>query len=69
MKYSVDRLEDELVILVDEKGAVKEVPKEALPVVQEGDILLFDGDSYILDLNETEKKRQESRSLIDALFQ
>lgn len=69
IKYSVDRLEENIAVLIEENGTVKDVPKSQLPQVREGDILLFDGESYLLDSDETEKKRQESRRLIDALFQ
>lgn len=69
IKYSVDRLEENIVVLVEENGTLKDVSKYELPQVREGDILLFDGETYLLDLDETEKKRQESQSLIDALFQ
>ena len=69
IKYSVDRLEENIVVLVEENGTLKDVSKYELPQVREGDILLFDGETYLLDLDETEKKRQESQSLIDTLFQ
>ena len=43
-QYSVDRIVDNRVVLVDEKGATVEISACDLPSVQEGDLLTFDGE-------------------------
>ncbi len=61
MKYIVDRIEDELVIL--EKYSTKEIIKIDKKIlsndIHEGAIIRYDGDKYYLDNNDEIKRRQE----------
>ncbi|MBQ4052167.1 MAG: DUF3006 domain-containing protein [Clostridia bacterium] len=68
-QYSVDRIVDNRVVLVDEKGATVEISACDLPSVQEGDLLTFDGEHYNLNKEQTKQKREEVKNLINSLFQ
>lgn len=68
--FSIDRIEDELAVLIDDEGNVKKVSLKQLPPdVTEGDVLNFDGNKYVFDPSKTTAKRKEVKSLIDQLFQ
>lgn len=50
MKYTVDRIENNIAILEDDMLSMLPVPMEMLPEgVKEGSILSFDGSAYSLD--------------------
>ena len=61
MKYIVDRIEDNLVIL--EKYPTKEIIKIDKNIlsnnIHEGSIIIYDGDKYYIDIDEELKKRKE----------
>ena len=60
MLYSIDKIEDNIVLLenIDNKEK-KKVNKTLLPnEIKEGSILKYENDSYILD-EETENKRRK----------
>lgn len=58
MKYSIDKIEKEIVILENiDTGEKKEVNINLLPIdIKEGTIIIFDNDSYVVD-----KKEQKAR--------
>ncbi len=70
MEYSIDRFEENIAVLIDENEAIQHISKELLPQeAKEGDILLFDGETYQLDKDATTARKEEVCSLIDQLFQ
>ena len=70
MKYfTLDRIEGNLAVLLDDKGASFTESLERVLPAKEGDVLAFDGERYFVDESQTEEKKQKSKSLIDALFQ
>ena len=63
MKYSIDRIENNIAILEDiNTGEKKEVDISLLPEeIKEGTILSFNDDKYELDLDEEEERRKRIR--------
>lgn len=61
MKYSIDRIEDNIVVLEDINTKEKlEVQKDLLPPnIKDGTILTFENNEYKLDLNEEELRRKQ----------
>ena len=61
MKYAVDRIEEDIVVLENIKtGEILEVSISNLPKgIHEGSILVKDNDEFLIDLG-TEKERRES---------
>ncbi|MEE3342811.1 MAG: DUF3006 domain-containing protein [Bacilli bacterium] len=61
MKYIVDRIEDDLVIL--EKYPSKEIIKIDKNIlssnIHEGSIIIYDGDKYYIDVDDEIKRRRE----------
>lgn len=69
-QYSVDRLEGDLAILIDDQNTITEILKKLLPDdTKEGDILIQVGAEYKKENGYTENKRKESAELIDQLFE
>lgn len=69
-RFTVDRIEEDKAVLECENGdcvmlEVKSLPKN----IKEGDVLCFEENSYFLDKDETEKRRQKIKSLMDSLFE
>ena len=60
MKYVVDRIENEIVILESlETQLKKEVLLSELPEeIKEGNILVYENELYTIDLEEEQKRRQ-----------
>ncbi len=61
MKYIIDHFEDEYAILENTKTKkIEQIKKSCLPSpIKEGTIITWDGENYIIDEEETDKKRQE----------
>ena len=61
MKYIVDRIEDDIVIL--EKYPTKEIIKIDKSIlsnnVHEGSVIVYDGNKYYIDLDDEKRRRQE----------
>lgn len=59
MLLSVDRIEGTVAVLVDEDGVARSVALEQLPsAIAEGDMVRFDGEYYIADPAETQRRRE-----------
>ena len=68
-KFTVDRIEEDKAILECENGDCVTLELKSLPKnIKEGDVLCFEENSYFLDKDETEKRRQKIKSLMDSLF-
>lgn len=69
MKYSVDKIENEIALLenIDDKSKL-EVNVTVLPSnVKENDILFYDGKKYMFDENETELRIKRIREKMKKL--
>lgn len=68
-RFTVDRIEDDKAVLECENGDCVTLELKSLPKnIKEGDVLCFEENSYFLDKEETEKRRQKIKSLMDSLF-
>ena len=69
MKYAVDRIEDNIVVLEDINTKEKqEVKKELLPSnIKDGTILIFENNEYKLNLNEEELRRKKIQERFNRL--
>lgn len=69
MKYVVDRIENEIVILESlETQLKKEVLLSELPEeIKEGNILIYENELYTIDLEEEQKRRQTIKNKFDML--
>lgn len=58
MKYVIDKIENDIAVLENiDDNSLKEVNIKLLPEgVKETDVLIFDGNSYILDSKEKEDR-------------
>ena len=64
MKVTIDRIEDNFIIIELKNGKTFEIPKEIFPNVVEGDIVNIE-----VDLEETKKKKKEINKLINQVFE
>ena len=68
-RFTVDRIEEDKAVLESENGECVTLEVKSLPKnIKEGDVLCFEENSYFLDKEETEKRRQKIKSLMDSLF-
>lgn len=68
-RFTVDRIENDKVVLECENGDCVALELKSLPKnIKEGDVLCFEENSYFLDNEETEKRRQKIKNLMDSLF-
>lgn len=69
-RFTVDRIEEDKAVLECENGDCVTLEVKSLPKnIKEGDVLCFEENSYFLDKDETEKRRQKIKSLMDSLFE
>ena len=69
MKYSLDRIEGEYAVLIDENGIPENVPLSLLPKEsKEGSMLLKNEGGYLLDAEETKERRKKLFELQNSLF-
>lgn len=70
MKYIIDRFEGDYAVVEDENKLMVDIQLEDLPKeVQEGDVLVKIGDSYSVDLGETERRKKKIQELVDDLWE
>ena len=68
-KFTVDRIENEKAVFECENGDCVALELKSLPKnIKEGDVLCFEENSYFFDKDETEKRRQKIKNLMDSLF-
>ena len=69
-RFTGDRIEEDKAVLECENGECVTLEVKSLPKnIKEGDVLCFEENSYFLDKEETEKRRQKIKSLMDSLFE
>lgn len=70
MKYIIDRFEGDYAVVEDENKLMMDIHLKDLPKeVQEGDVLVKNGDSYSVDLGETERRKKKIQELVDDLWE
>ena len=68
-RFTVDRIEEDKAVLECENGDCVTLEVKSLPKnIKEGDVFCFEVNSYFLDKEEPEKRRQKIKSLMDSLF-
>ena len=68
-RFTVDRIEEDKAVLECENGECVTLEVKSLPKNKnEGAVLCFEENSYFLDKEETEKRRQKIKSLMDSIF-
>ena len=68
MKYIIDRFEGEFAVLEKEDGGTIDVPKSEIENAKEGDVILFENGVYIIDAEETEKRKALIEEKMKKLF-
>lgn len=67
--YSVDRIEENIATLIDDDENKVEIDvSQLLKEVKEGDILKFENGKYVLDKDETMKRKERILSLQNRIF-
>ena len=67
--YSVDRIEDDVVVCMDEKGKIFSFPLDKVERgVKEGDMLYQMADRYLIDDDRTNRRRLEMEELQNRVF-
>ena len=69
MMWSVDRIENGIAVLEDDHRMRKAVSLDQLPVdVTEGDVLVVQDGNYVVDQQETNRRREQAFQLQQRLF-
>jgi hypothetical protein len=67
--FVLDRFEGGFAVLEDENGELHNFPRENFPEhSREGDIFTLENGLFKLDSENTQKKHEQNRSLLDDLF-
>ena len=65
--YIVDRIEEDIVVL-EYEGRIIELDKGVLPDgIKDGDVLINNGEEYIIDIMKTKDKKDNIRNMFDRL--
>ena len=57
-KYSVDRFEEEYLVLEKETGETLDVLKKEIPDAKKDDVVIFENGKYTVDREETEARKK-----------
>lgn len=69
VQYIIDRFEEEFAVCETSELKFVNILKKDLPNdVKEGDVLEFDGKKYVLDIDETKKRKMEIDDLTKDLW-
>ncbi len=69
MKYSVDRIEENIALCEDDDGNALKLPLNELPQnIREGDIIEKTENGFIIDADETQLRRKKMAELQRNLF-
>ncbi len=69
MKFVIDRFEGDYAVLEKEDGGTIDVLKSLIENGAEGDVLVFDGESYTKDKEETQTRKKRIEEKMKRLFQ
>ena len=68
MIYIIDRIENGIAVL-ESQDEIFEIPKSMLPKdIQEGQVLVKNGDSYTIDWDLTKKRRSSIKNRLEKLL-
>lgn len=69
MKYVIDRFEGNFAVCEDEHGKMQNIDRKKLPsTAVEGDVLVPRLSRFVIDENETNKRKKDILSLIKELW-
>lgn len=69
-RFIVDRIEGDRAVLECENGDMVSMELTSLPKnLREGDVIRFNADSCFLNEEETERRRQKIRKLMEKVFE
>lgn len=69
MKYIVDRFEGNFVLCENDRGEFINIKRKKLPQnTKEGDVLVQKGDSFVIDIEETKKRKEYIEKLAKELW-
>lgn len=69
-KFTVDRIEEDKAVLECENGDLVTMELSSLPkTIREGDVIRFNANSCFLDADETERRSQKIRALMEKVFE
>lgn len=68
MIYYIDRIEGNIIVCQSEDGSMLELERAVLPNAKEGDCIVYDGNTYTIDYERTQKRKEEMDSLLNSLF-
>ncbi len=67
--WSIDRIEENFAVCEDENRQRLEIPRDRLPEgAKEGDVLRLTDGGYEIDREETARRREENRRLLESLL-
>lgn len=69
MRYIIDRFEGSFAVCETEQGMYVNIEKKKLPKnAKEGDVLLWKGNSFVIDVEATKKQKEKIKKLSDDLW-
>lgn len=70
MRYIVDRFEGAFAVCEDESGKMHDIKKSLLPPkVAEGDVLQNQADCFVIDAEQTQRRRAKMRKKLQSLWE
>lgn len=70
MRYIIDRFEGEFAVCEDETGAMHDFKKAQLPPnVAEGDVLQSKDGGFVIDANQTARRRADIKRKLESLWE
>lgn len=70
MRYSIDRVIDDIAVCVDDNGDIINIPTELIiGEYREGTILMETQDGFCKDMDEENARREEYFNLAESLFE
>jgi len=69
MRYIIDRFEHEMAVLEDEEKKMIQISNKYLPKgAREGDVIILEHNVYTIDQDETKKRKENIKKMIDELW-
>lgn len=70
MNAVIDRIEEDLAVCQDDEKAMFTIPAALLPEgAKEGDSIRLEGETWVLDPDETQSRRERIRRKMESLFE
>lgn len=68
--WIVDRIESGFAVCEGANRTAVDLPLSELPAgIKEGDVIRLEGEAYQIDREETERRREENRRLLESLLE